>query len=153
MWCFARLCTYLKVFRHVMACYIWYIYTFLSTCRLSTICLFRWFLSNSILFWWISVIYFNFCAGLLWFFMWHILKAIWKPIHWHLNFSINSKVLFFPNKNFIEKTVESLEHSPITSISKKNSFSENFGKLFSKTFILESFIQVHLQAFLVCEGV
>ena len=34
------------------------------------------FLSNSILFWWISVIYFTFCATLFWLFMWLILKAI-----------------------------------------------------------------------------
>ena len=33
----------------------------------------------------------------------------------------------------------------------KNSFSENFGKISSKALNLESFIQVHLQAFLVCE--
>ena len=34
------------------------------------------FLSNSILFWWISVIYFTFCATLVWLFRWQILKAI-----------------------------------------------------------------------------
>ena len=38
------------------------------------------------------------------------------------------------------------------SIEKKNSFSENVGKLFSKTFMLESVMQLHLQAFLVCES-
>ena len=31
----------------------------------------------------------------------------------------------------------------------KNSFSENFRKLFNKTFVLESFIQALLQAFLL----
>ena len=45
----------------------------------------------------------NFCATLLWLYMWHILKAISKSMHWHLNISINSKVFFFPYKNFIEK--------------------------------------------------
>ena len=40
---------------------------------------------------------------------------------------------------------ELLERAPINyKHFKRNSFSENFGKLFSKTFILEPFIQVHL---------
>ena len=90
---------YLDMLWHV----IFNIYTFVSTWKLCTNCLFRCFLSNSILFWWISVTYFNFCATLLWLLMWHILKAIWKSMHWHLNISINNKVLFFRYKNFIEK--------------------------------------------------
>ena len=78
-------------------------YTFLSTCQLCTICLFSCFLSNSILFWWVSVIYFNFRATLFWLCLWHILKAFWNSMKRHLNISINSKVLFFPYKNVIEK--------------------------------------------------
>ena len=35
--------------------------------------------------------------------MWQILKIIWKSLYRHLNISINSKVLFFPYKKFIEK--------------------------------------------------
>ena len=74
---------------------IFNIYTFLSTCRLCTICLSRCFL---------SAIYFNLCVTFLWLFMWHILKAIWKHMHWHLHISSSSsKVLSFPYKNFVEK--------------------------------------------------
>ena len=120
MWCFARLSTKICL----LGCFssftwkylsLWWdvvfnIYTFLSTCRLCAIYLFRYFLPNSILswipafcIWWKSVIYFNIFYTLLWLFMSHILKAIWKSMHWHLNISINSKALFFPHKIFIEK--------------------------------------------------
>ena len=47
--------------------------------------------------------------------------------------------------SLVKRLFESLDHPPI-SISKK-SFIENFGKISTKTLILESFIQVHLQAF------
>ena len=125
-------------------------------------------------------------------------------MHWHLNISINSKVLLFTHKNFIDEikllvilVIFTYDHcnscaqlfgTSITLLQllisiyylffhpsrgicwcflktiawifrahihyqhfKKISFSENFGKLSSKTFILESFIQVHLLAFLVYE--
>ena len=69
--CFSALTwKYIDMWWHVIS----NIYTFLSTCQLCTICLFRCFLSNSMLFWWISIIYLNFCATLLWLFMWHILR-------------------------------------------------------------------------------
>ena len=104
VWCFAHLSTktcllgyfsaltwkYLGMWWHV----IFNIYTFLSTCKLCTICLSRCFL---------SAIYFNLCVTFLWLFLWHILKAIWKHMHWHLHISISSKVLSFPHKNFVEK--------------------------------------------------
>ena len=82
---------------------IFNIYSFLSTCKLCTICLLRCFLSNSILIWWISVIYFNFCTTLLWFFMWHILKAILKSMHWHINISSKAKLYFYLTKNLLKK--------------------------------------------------
>ena len=107
VWCFAYLSTkicllgcflsltwkYLGMWWHM----IFNIYSLLSTCKLCIICLFRCFLSRSILFWWISVIYSNFFATLLWIFMWHILKVIWK-----LCIDI-LKVLFFTYKKLIEK--------------------------------------------------
>ena len=69
--CFSALTwKYIDMWWHVIS----NIYTFLSTCQLCTICLFRCFLSNSMLLWWISIIYLNFCATLLWLFMWHILR-------------------------------------------------------------------------------
>ena len=59
--------------------------------------------------------------------------------------SIQSHSLVFYKKGCLK------EHPSINSISKKNGFSENFGKHSSKIFILKSFIQVPLQAFLLCE--
>ena len=47
----------------------------------------------------------------------------------------------------LKRLFEFLEHPSITSISRKNSFSEHFGKTSFRTFILESFIQIHLQVF------
>ena len=138
------------------------IYTFLSTCKLCTISLFRCFLSNLILFWWISVIYF--CATLLWLFTFlrpfgilciDILTSASTAKFFSItNFS--HVMFFYPSRGihwcFLRRLFEFLEHPFITSISKKKkSFSDNFGKLPSKTFILESFIQEHLQNFLVCE--
>ena len=70
------------------------------------------------------------------------------------NFSILSFFFIHPEP-FIgvlqKRLFEFLEHPSINSISKKNGFSENFGKHSSKIFILKSFIQVPLQAFLLCE--
>ena len=85
---------------------MWYlIYVCMSQyLKICTICLFRLFWSNSVLLWWISFIYFNFCAALLWLFMWHILKVIWRSMHWHLSVIVKTKVLFFTYKNFIEET-------------------------------------------------
>ena len=112
LWCFSRLSTktFVRCFSSITWKYLgkwWHvifdIYTFLHTCKLYTICLFRCFSSNSILLSWISIIYFNFCDTSLWLLMWHILKAIQKSMNWYLNIGINSNVLFFSYRNFIEK--------------------------------------------------
>ena len=140
------------------------------------------------MFWWIFVIYFSFCATLLWLLMWNILNAIWKSIFGSFIFPLQkfnwkNKTFTYDHYNscaqlfgasitllqllillmlyffiYIEASIgvlyrsllELLEHPSINRISKKN-FLWNIGKLPSKTFILQSFIQVHLQAFLVCE--
>ena len=52
------------------------------------------FASDSILFEWISVISFNFCAT-LWMFMQHFLKAIKKYWHWNFDINIDSPKLYF----------------------------------------------------------
>ena len=102
--------------------------TFLSPCKLCTICLLRCFFSNSILFRWVSLIYFNFRGRLLWLFIWHILKAIWNSMHWHLSISVNSKILncsyffivykyfFWKNKTFIHDQSQSCAQLFGTSI-------------------------------------
>ena len=59
------------------------------------------FFSNSILFWRISVISFNFCVLLLWLFMQLMWNAICKSRHWHFsissdnaNFYVSLKIFF-----------------------------------------------------------
>ena len=117
-------CFSLVTWKYLLMWYVTACDIFLSTCKLCTISLFRWYLSNSILFWWISVIYFNCCATLLWLFMWHILKTIWKYMHWNLNVSINSKVLFLPYKYFLEK-IKYLHMTIYMNI--YNSYAQLFG--------------------------
>ena len=52
---------------------------------------------NSILFQWIFIISFNFCATLMWLFMRDISKASWISRHRHLGTSSSiAKILFFP---------------------------------------------------------
>ena len=91
--------TYMKVFRLV----IFNIHSFFSTLKLYTICFFKCFLSNPILFWWISVIYFNFCATLLWFFMWQILRAIGNLCIDILTSASTAKFYFSHTKHLLKK--------------------------------------------------
>ena len=60
--------------------------------------------SNSILLRSIYVVSFNFCATLLWLFMQHILKAMWKSRHGHLGIRIDTaKIYFTPHEIILEK--------------------------------------------------
>ena len=61
------------------------------------------FFIDSILFRWISVISFKFCATLLWLLMQHILKAIWKSWHRLLGISIDTAKFYFFLINFFWK--------------------------------------------------
>ena len=77
----------------------------ISPCILWTICLFRCFFYNSILFRQLSVISFNFCSTSLWLFIRHILKATGKSRHWHVSISIGTAKFHFSMTNFFEKTI------------------------------------------------
>ena len=64
---------------------------------------------NSILFQWIFIISFNFCATLMWLFMRDISKASWISRHRHLGTSSSiAKILFFPYETILKKKVEYL---------------------------------------------
>ena len=70
---------------------------------------------NSILFWWMSFILFNFSATLFWLFMRHILKIIWKFQHWHLGISIDApKFNFSLTKSFWKNNTYDQYNSCIT---------------------------------------
>ena len=70
---------------------------------------------NSILFWWMSFILFNFSATLFWLFMRHILKIIWKYQHWHLGISIDApKFNFSLTKSFWKNNTYDQYNSCIT---------------------------------------
>ena len=122
---------------------------------------------NLILFQWISVIFFKLLLHILWLFLPDILKVIWKSLHQYFEISIgiaiytsNSEVIFFSdiflgkNRTFVYvqcNSVYFLVLSFWTPISlciwkystigiRKNMGSENFWKLSTETFMLESFL-------------
>ena len=83
------------------------IYTFHCLYKFCTVCLFRCFFSNWILFRLISVIFFNFCTALLWLFVYSAhFKAINKSRHWHLSISIYTRKIYF----FLTKFFEIIKH-------------------------------------------
>ena len=70
------------------------------------------FFFDSILFRWISLISFNFCAKLLWLFIRYILKVIWKSLHWHL---FPLQIFFWKNRTSITNaTLVLIYLAPVT---------------------------------------
>ena len=126
---------------------IFNIYTFVNSCKICTFFLFRCLLSNSIFFWWISVIYFNFYATLSCFFMWNILKAIWKSMYWHLSISFNSKVLFSLYKTFIENIKHLVAYDHYNSSAQLFDTSITLLQLIISLYYLFSSIQRHPSVF------
>ena len=123
----------LKLSRHVIFNIYKYISQSLQTLHALYILI---FFSNSISFWWISVVYLNFCATLLWLLMRHILKAIWKSRQYqyqhliiHLSISIDTAKLsfsltnfFWKNKTFTNDTAFVLNYLAIVSVCYNYSF-------------------------------
>ena len=80
------------------------------------------------MFWWIPFIIFNFCATLLWWFMRHIFRAIWKSRHWHFSINIDTAkfnfsftTFFWKNKTFI--TINTLVLIYLTPVSLCNNYA------------------------------
>ena len=104
---------------------IFNIYTFLSTCKLWTIRIFSCFCITQFCFDEYLAFYFDFCVTLLWLFMRHIFKAIWKSICIYILRSASAAnfYFFFPlkrfywhNKTFIYDHYNSCAHLFDTSI-------------------------------------